>query len=948
MCATGRLRKLHLNELCSYCLAQQLDSVLCSKDSCVYLCGDFNDRTVDDWTSLHCNSDLKLGLVTLSDEYNLSQLVTVPTRGPNILDLLFTNCPETVKSLEVIDSFDDLDHKIILATLSFKFDKRICFERQIRKYTSQNLNQLCNALKLVPWQALLGNEDTVDDMVTTFYLLLNKEIDICIPPFTVIIRPRDKPGMNAEVRGLLRRSQRLNRIAKRSGLVQDKLYHIQARRAAKKAWSKARKDYYNKLFSDSEVTTNPTKLQWQKIKLNFKYNSKTNSIPILIDSSGIVCISDTDKVNCLNKHFAPSCQTDFEEVADCSFSDNIQYATESRLSVFNVSESEIFAALRSLDTSKASGPDCISNVVLVSCAQPLSYPLFLIVNKSFETGVFPAQWKYANVTPVYKKKGDAKHPENYRPISLLSSFSKIVESLVHKQLYTYCMENRLLVPYNSGFKKGDSAINQLVHVTNIIYSGFDKGLNTAVIYLDFKSAFDSVWHAGLLYKIGCLGLEGASLLWLTNYLSGRKQKVVLNGYSSGDRNISSGVPQGSILGPLLFLIFINDLAEGLLSDPFLYADDATLALQYKSTSLAEVLLNYDLVKLQTWADNWKMKFNYSKTKLINYSLRSFVEPSLSLNFGGCIIVPCLEHKHLGVIFTPELKWSVHIRACCSKVNKNLGLLRRQARNLTRLQREKIYLSIIRPKIEYGSVIYNNCSLGDGAAIEKLQRRAALIVLGAIGRTETVSLLQVLNWDPLSVRRRVTMLVLLFTIIKNIAPSYLRCNINLSTRAITHNTRRAEQSPFQIGEICTRLSCYKTSFFPNAIKIWNSLSLSIISSNTVNEFKTKLKLYFNLYDRSTRNEYLMLSKSGKLSNIIFQMRLGLSSLHLHLFKYNINDNPFCPSCGLEFESVEHYFVGCFKYNDERATLQNAVSCILKMYLNRLQLILMLLVILLTCY
>ena len=276
--------------------------------------------------------------------------------------------------------------------------------------------------------------------------------------------------------------------------------------------------------------------------------------------------------------------------------------------------------MKSLDASKATGPDGIGNSVLKSCASALCVPISIVSQISLNLGSFPKIWKKANVVPIFKK-GEKNCKSNYRPISLLSNVSKVLERLVYNILYEYCVKNKLLSPKNSGFKKGDGAVNQMICLTDKIYKALDSGKNVVMVFLDIQKAFDRVWHKGLLFKLQCLGVGGVLLKWLSDYMSNRCQKVVLNGQGSPTMSTNAGVPQGSILAPLLFLIFMNDIDESIVSDMFIFADDTTLNKTYTSATEAEFCINVDLNTISKWANKWFVNFNSDKTIFINFSLK---------------------------------------------------------------------------------------------------------------------------------------------------------------------------------------------------------------------------------------------------------------------------------------------------------------------------------------
>ena len=313
----------------------------------------------------------------------------------------------------------------------------------------------------------------------------------------------------------------------------------------------------------------------------------------------------------------------------------------------------------------------------------------------------------------------------------MSNVSKVLERLVYNVLYEYCVKNKLLSPKNSGFKKGDGAANQMICLTDNIYMALDSGKNVVMVFLDIQKAFDRVWHKGLLYKLQSLGVGGVLLKWLSDYMSNRCQKVVLNGQESPIMSTNAGVPQGSILAPLLFLIFMNDIDESIVSDMFIFADDTTLNKIYASAAEAELCINGDMNTISNWANKWFVNFNSEKTVFINFSLKTNISRNLKIEFNASPVKQVSEHKHSGIIFSEDMKWSKHIAHITSKANQRLGALYRQSHKMTRVQIETLYCCSIRPILEYGSVLFDNCSINDCKLIEGVQRRAAVLSTGAI-------------------------------------------------------------------------------------------------------------------------------------------------------------------------------------------------------------------------
>ena len=255
----------------------------------------------------------------------------------------------------------------------------------------------------------------------------------------------------------------------------------------------------------------------------------------------------------------------------------------------------------------------ISIRMLKLCGEAICRPLNIIFKTCLNTGKFPSEWKKGNVVPIHKKD-DKQNVKNYRPVSLLPICGKIFERLIYNVMYDFLTENDLLSPNQSGFRSGDSCINQLLSINHEILNAFDKGLEVRGIFLDISKAFDKVWHDGLIFKLRQNGISGDIINILQDFLRNRKQRVVLNGQCSSWADVNAGVPQGSILGPLLFLIYINDLSDGLKSECKLFADDTSLFSVVHDINTSASDLNEDFEKIGNWAFKWKMNFNPDPNK----------------------------------------------------------------------------------------------------------------------------------------------------------------------------------------------------------------------------------------------------------------------------------------------------------------------------------------------
>ena len=278
--------------------------------------------------------------------------------------------------------------------------------------------------------------------------------------------------------------------------------------------------------------------------------------PILFN--GRFILSCAEKAGIFNDFFSKQCKL----ILNTSTLPEFAYLTEKRISNITFSETDILTLIRNLNPNKAAGSDGISGQMLLLCDKSVVLPLEIIFKNILQSSIYPEMWKLANVTPIFKKE-DKQLVKNYRPISLLPICGKIFEKLIFNSLYLYLSSNNLITSNQSGFRPGDSCSNQLLFLINEIHKAFEnpKSLELRAVFLDISKAFDKVWHDGLLFKLKQNGVSGKLLKFFESYLHNRKQRVCLNGFHSDSSAIESGVPQGSVLGPLLFLVYINNVKK---------------------------------------------------------------------------------------------------------------------------------------------------------------------------------------------------------------------------------------------------------------------------------------------------------------------------------------------------------------------------------------------------
>jgi hypothetical protein len=345
-----------------------------------------------------------------------------------------------------------------------------------------------------------------------------------------------------------------------------------------------------------------------------------------------------------------------------------------------------------------------------------------------EKGVFPTKWKKANVSPIYKKKNENNIVSNYRPISLLPLCGKIFEKLIYDNLHSYVYQNNFISDKQSGYKRGDSTIKQLISITNEIHKTFDEGKELRAVFLDISRAFDRVWHSGLLFKLRQIGIEGQALNIIKDFLKDREQRVTIDGQSSDWVPITAGVPQGSILGPLLFLIYINDITEVVTSDIRIFADDTFIFRTADRDSTTQ--LNNDLEQITDWAWKWKMLFNPDISKQaveVIFSNKKTPSSHESLIFNGIPVKLVQETKHLGMILDRKLSFVSHLEEKVAKSNQGLGIMIQLKKWVSHKVLEVVFKLYVRPHLDYGDVLYHSCNPQKNSTFE-LSNHSTLLQL----------------------------------------------------------------------------------------------------------------------------------------------------------------------------------------------------------------------------
>lgn len=818
-------------------LVQKLTQLEHEHKSC-YLMGDYNVNLLNAET----HSTTGLFLQSLYS-FNYVPLITKPTRltasSATIIDNIFTNVINFGCAFHGILFSDITDHfPIFYVQENRETVYSSPAEVTKRNFSKSNFNKFSDSLKNCNWNSVNTNMDT-QSAFTDFHNKINYYYNESFPLCTFTKKYNNKyPWMTDAIKNSIKYKNKLfikyrknpsknNEIAYKQ--YKSKLHHILV---------VAEKEHYKSLFQMHQG--NLTK-SWRLIKDIINRNKQKNmSSKFKIDGH---FTEDEKKIaQGFNNYFVNVGSSLDKKIPHTGISPT-SYMPERNLNslyIEPVCEKEIVEIIKDMKNSSP-GWDSISADIIKK-----TYPLFLtplthICNISLQQGVFPDELKIAKIIPLFKS-GDSTIFTNYRPVSVLPAFSKIFEKLMYKRLMTFIEEYKILYKYQFGFRRNHSTSMALVTLIDNITSALDKGEIVLGVFLDFSKAFDTVNFNILFDKLEVYGVRDIGLSWMKSYLTNRKQYVCYNGYESDKKCISCGVPQGSILGPLLFLLYINDMISvSQLCFPLLFADDTNIFLNGPDITNLFVNMNNELSKLMLWLQTNRLSLNISKTHYMVFKGRKRVVPeNISLTINDEHISEVQSTKFLGVQIDSQLSWSDHIEYIKKKISKGIGIIKK-ARNFLNIDTLKIlYYSFIYPYITYCIEVWGKACDIYLNQIDMLQKRCVRILSGSSFLEHTMPLFQHLK--ILTVRKvylyRVSQFMFKYS--RNLLPTIFQNYFAKNSKYHHYNTKQADY--FRIP--LSRQEVRKRSISIMGVKVWNHLCQEKIDDTTLMSFKKKVKNYLN--------------------------------------------------------------------------------------------------------
>ena len=806
----------------------------------IILLGDFNKNLFED------NLDREWQNLTLS--LGLTQLISQPTRvtpsSKTLIDHIYTSNEDNISSVRVnkqtiSDHYAIFGNRKLNSVVNSHSHQTITY----RSFKHFDENAFINDLRQIPWEILESFND-VSECVQIWNILFLEIVNKHAPLKQHRVRKERQPEwLSPEIIDCIKERNK----CKING---NQRSYVFFRNKVSSMIKSAKNDMYK---AKIEKGKDDPRTIWKIFKeYGASRKTATNEIINGLRQNSQLISDDKEMANVFNKYFVnvaaqlkgPAETSDFKHIAEHV---NSKVASNTSFHIPEINSSFVRNFLKSLDATKATGLDCIGPKILKIAPDILCPSISYVINKSLASGIFPQPWKEAKISPIFKN-GSKDDVNNYRPISILPTLSKIIEKWIQKHLMSFLNNHNLLHEKQSGFREGHSTESALILMIDSWLKAINDGKFVGCLMVDFRKAFDLVDHNILLQKLKLYKCDESSLSWFNSYLSNRTQRVAMNNKCSDSEQISFGVPQGSILGPLLFLIFINDLPLALkhaVTSIDLYADDTTVYDIQSSMETLQQNLQNSLILLNKWCRENGMVINTDKTKVMLITSRQkrykLQNDSLFLNSDGVDLKLSSNEKILGVQIEENLIWNGHFQYISKKIASSLWLLSQIKSFLSVDDKLLFYNAYIRPHLEYCSVIWGNSTNLNIQKVTKLQRRACKLILMSeyTHLEESCDRLKILSFDEIVFLNKAK---IMYKIANNIAPMYL-INLfqwrNASDDTIS-NLRSVANRNFLIPK--PKLNLFKNSLSYSGAIIWNSIPLEIKNSNSLDIFVYKCKAW----------------------------------------------------------------------------------------------------------
>jgi hypothetical protein len=803
-----------------------------------YLLGDFN---ID--ISAFQNDTVASELLDLIHSETHIPLINSTTRQDHnrysVIDNIFTNNINVEHKTGVIHT-DISDHYPIFC--AFKTPKSYTPDQEIisyRSYTQNNKDKFKHLINGESWQDITA----LNNPCQAYDMFLNKIITHYESSFPFVNRKRTKRDGNKWITDGLKISIKFKnklyiKFKNRPTLVNEITYKRYKNRL-RHLIAQVKKEYYQGLIDENRHNM---KRLWKTLKeiIGSKKKSSLSHEFVVNDS---LCRDKAIIFDTFNQYFVnvgPSLASNIPNV-DSNPLDYLKGSYPNSLFITPVTTIEIKSAIAKLKTSASPGQDSIKPNIIKLVSDEISQPLTHVINLIFQHNTVPDKLKFANITPIYKA-GDPKQVQNYRPISVLPAFSKIVERLIHDRIYNFLQEHNVISDCQYGFRKKYSTEMALAVTIDNITKSLDSKKHVIGLFLDLKKAFDTVDFNILLKKLNYYGIRGNALNLLKSYLSNRKQTVKVDGVMSSVLPVTCGVPQGSILGPLLFVIYINDLPNALkVSKPMMYADDTNIFFSGSNINETTNTFNTDLASLTQYLKCNRLSLNISKTHSMLFSLNNTLhDTKLSLVIDGAVIDTVKTTTFLGVKIDNKLTFAEHLIQTCNKVSKSIGIIYKTSKFVNRATLIMLYNSLILPYLTYCNIIWGKAASQHINRLFRLQKKAIRIISNKPPLTHSLPLFKECTLLTLEDLYIYCTSMFTFKLTNHMLPNPVTQTFHLTPVIHGQNTRSSTSCKI-VQPYCRTVLRQKTLHYSIPF-IYNSFlhPLSLLNIDSVGKFKRTLK------------------------------------------------------------------------------------------------------------
>ena len=788
----------------------------------VVIIGDFNCKKVNWEERTNEGGEESYGgrLLSWSMENLMTQWISCETRMregsvPARLDLLFTSDSEAVENIVYECPLGKSDHVVVKVKLGVELQRLNEEHRQVRlRYNKADYEKMRKYFEEVDWskfEGLMGMEEKWEE----FLRIYNEAVERYVP------KGENKCKVGKEwfnARCARARKRKMKKWNKWRDVGSDEKWrqYVEARNESVRINREERYNYEKRIMDKCE---SDPKLFHRHVNGKMKKREGISSLEV----DGIVYDKEEEMAEVMNKCF----QTVFTEEGEFERPNEDEEGGLLREVV--VHKRDIEKLMEGLNVNKAPGPDGVSNWILKECKEQLVDKIYDLLSMSLDKGILPRDWKRANIVPIYKG-GNRSNPLNYRPVSLTSVVGKMCERVV-KDVWMKDLEDRnVLTDRQFGFRSGRSCTsNLLAFYSRVIDEVQERDGWVDGVYLDLKKAFDTVPHKRLLWKIARYGGVGGKLLkWMEDYLKDREMRTVIRNKSSPWLKVTSGVPQGSVLGPVMFGVYVNDMVEGIDSYMNLFADDAKVMRRVKSEDDC-MKLQEDLDKIDEWSRNWKMNFNLGKCKVMEFG-RSGKRVHWDYKMSGASLEKSKEEVDLGVTVTERLTPEKHINRITGEVSNLLKRVKIAFMYFDVDMMKKLIVSLIRPRLEYAATVWSPYLKKDIRKLERVQRAATKLVpeLKDLPYQQRLDRMQITSLED---RRERGDLINVFKMVNGLdrfGGELLRLDEG-ATRGHGKKLRK---------DRC--LKDVKKFGFPHRIvDVWNGLPANVVSAKSISGFKMEL-------------------------------------------------------------------------------------------------------------